>query len=331
MTEQNYSRRFSRFYPSRSSRTFYNGSLCVRFKNVPHDTQGWCIHLYTEQHDGGRKGEGLGGESKGEHARTLHTFPMAGGGIRTVSSTDENRDQPKPVGERQSKRMRDRKREREQRGEGKRKREMEHLQSSATEGEGENTVGAEKRRERNGKGPSHESLLFSCYPRLGAIVIDWRCGTSPDPPLSFSFSPPLSHILFLLRPLPAIQTRYSLSGNPLAPSTKACAPTHHRVHMINTIQAHGHAHTHTRIHAFAQIHVRQMDGALGYSSVCSPRGYMRDTLCLRRFFERDHPPDSSQSVVSGKISMLSLSLLLDRDCVFFVSRREILLNDFLSL
>jgi len=69
--------------------------------------------LYTEQHDGGRKGEGLGGESKGEHARTLHTFPMAGGGIRTVSSTDENRDQPKPVGERQSKRMRDRKREKE--------------------------------------------------------------------------------------------------------------------------------------------------------------------------------------------------------------------------
>lgn len=37
------------------------------------------------------------------------------------------------------------------------------------------------------------SLLFSRYPRLGAIVIDWRCGTSPDPLYpSLFLSPSLS-------------------------------------------------------------------------------------------------------------------------------------------
>lgn len=70
--------------------------------------------MYTEQYDGERKRIG-GRGSKGEHARTLHTFPMAGGGIWTVNSTDEKRHQPKSVGERQSKRQREeREREREQ-------------------------------------------------------------------------------------------------------------------------------------------------------------------------------------------------------------------------
>lgn len=41
---------------------------------------------------------------QGKHARRLHTFPTAGGGIRSASSADENRDRPKPTGERQRKR-----------------------------------------------------------------------------------------------------------------------------------------------------------------------------------------------------------------------------------
>lgn len=41
---------------------------------------------------------------QGKHARRLHTFPTAGGGIRCASSADENRDRPKPIGERQKER-----------------------------------------------------------------------------------------------------------------------------------------------------------------------------------------------------------------------------------
>lgn len=71
------------FYPRaspycvRESRAFYNGSLCVRFKNVPHDTQGWCIHLCTEQRDSGPTdggpwtvGEGLGEWEEGNRGNT---------------------------------------------------------------------------------------------------------------------------------------------------------------------------------------------------------------------------------------------------------------------
>lgn len=160
MTEQNYSHRFSRFYPSlavvvREARALYKGSLCVRFKNVPHDTQGWCIHLYTEQPDRGIEKEWR--EQEGNTHGRLHTFPTAGGGIRCTSTADENRDRPKPIGERQK-----------ERDVGKREGRMSIVAVVARE----HRRGREKKRERErgregegkrdaGKGPSHESSLFS--------------------------------------------------------------------------------------------------------------------------------------------------------------------------
>lgn len=63
-------------------------------------------------------------EGKQGGTRTLHTFPMAGGGIRTVSSTDEKRDQSKSVGERQRKKTRDKERRREKGGGGEREIEL---------------------------------------------------------------------------------------------------------------------------------------------------------------------------------------------------------------
>lgn len=117
--EQNYSRRFSRFDPSRSSRTFYNGSLCVRFKNVPHDTQGWCIHLYTEQYDGERKR--IGGEEAREntHEHCIHSRWQVGEfGLwiaqtksdtsRSPSVKDRARDKERREREREQWRKRDR-------------------------------------------------------------------------------------------------------------------------------------------------------------------------------------------------------------------------------
>lgn len=46
------------------------------------------------------------------------------------------------------------------------------------------------------KGREKERDLFSAlscwlYPRLGAIVIDWRCGSSPDPPSTPGYRDPL--------------------------------------------------------------------------------------------------------------------------------------------
>jgi hypothetical protein len=94
------------------------------------------------------------------------------------------------------------------------------------------------------------SPLFSLpYPRLGAIVIDWRCGTSLDPPLSLSLSLSLARARAIFDPLLAIETRYSLSGNPCASGTKACAPTHHHTRMTHThTEMHGRVHVHTEPH-----------------------------------------------------------------------------------
>lgn len=78
------------------------------------------------------------------------------------------------------------------------------------------------------------SLLFSRYPRLGAIVIDWRCGTSPDPlypSLSFPFSPFFLSLSLSLPPTLAcyIDSLFIVWQPPSAPSMKACAPTHYHV------------------------------------------------------------------------------------------------------
>lgn len=97
------------------------------------------------------------------------------------------------------------------------------------------------------------SLLFSRYPRLGAIVIDWRCGTSPDPlypSLSFPFSPsrPLSPTLACY-----IDSLFIVWQPPSAPSMKACAPTNYHVHnphaqaARNDTYIRARARTHTRI------------------------------------------------------------------------------------
>lgn len=87
------------------------------------------------------------------------------------------------------------------------------------------------------------SLLFSRYPRLGAIVIDWRCGTSPDPslyfPLFLSLALPLPSLLLLLSSTLACYRDSLLIvwQTPRTPGMKACAPIHHHVDT--------HTHTHT--------------------------------------------------------------------------------------
>jgi len=92
-----------------SSRAFYNRSLCVQLKNVPYETRVVYPLVYAatgrlvRQADGERIQRGAT-STGGAHARTLHTFLTAGGGIQIASSADENRDRPKLAGERRRRR-----------------------------------------------------------------------------------------------------------------------------------------------------------------------------------------------------------------------------------
>lgn len=76
-------------------------STCVRSNGTAEGT--------GRRRRGGEEGgaAGSGGERRvqGEqHARTLHTFLTAGGGIQIASGADENRDRPRLAGERRRKR-----------------------------------------------------------------------------------------------------------------------------------------------------------------------------------------------------------------------------------
>lgn len=151
MTEQNYSHRFSRFYPSltvvvREARALYKGSLCVRFKNVPHDTQGWCIHLYTEQPDRGSRRSG--GSEGNTHEDCIHSPQQVGEfGSRVV---------PRPAEAHRQKT------EGERRCWEKRKKDGMYIVAVVAR---EHRRGREKKREREREtrrqGLSHESSLFS--------------------------------------------------------------------------------------------------------------------------------------------------------------------------
>ena len=118
----------------------------------------------------------------------------------------------------------------------------------------EHRRGREKKRETQA-GTSHESLLFSRYPRLGAIVIDWRCGTSPDllyPSLflSPSFSSFLLPFLsfFLSSTLACyIDSLFIVWQPPCAEYEGMCTDTLSRAGGTNNMHTCGtHTHTHTQ-------------------------------------------------------------------------------------
>lgn len=161
MTEQNYSH-FSRFYPSlavvvRETRALYKGSLCVRFKNVPHDTQGWCIHLYTEQPDRGSRRSG--GNKGNTHEDCIHSQWQVGEFGPRVAPTKTETGRSPPVKDRGRKTVLGK--EKEGRNVCSRRHGTGALQGPRKEER-------ERKREICKQGPSHESSLFSlpqvrCY------------------------------------------------------------------------------------------------------------------------------------------------------------------------